>query len=485
MELGGEFGDASVDLGALGLVMGEGLGNGQDFLFLGSGAAEVEVEAVFAELIGGVGAGEVDAVALDGLALVPPGLEGCKEVLGHGAGLGEGFALLREGKAIEPGLLGGAVAVEEEDVGGDGGVGGEDAGGQTDDGVEIEVVEEALLEGALDGVVAKEEAIGEDDGGAAAGLEAVEDEGDEEVGGLGAGEVLGEVGFDGGGLGAAVGGIHEDDIELVVCLVVQELLLGEGVAVEDVGGVDIVEKEVGDAEAMGELFLFDAEDGVIDGGLLGCVLGGGHGLEPAGDEAAGAASEVGHAFADLGADGTGHEVGDGAGGVELTGGAGGLEQAQDGLVNLAEGMGIDVVGQVDGINFVENHAQEGAVLHVVVGFLEGLADDGLAARGLCGDGEGLERGEEVAVDEVEEGLAGEGFLGVGGPVAPTEALRDDGAVVVVKELPFILFGVVDFEEENPGELLDALGVAGDAGVVAHDVAETFDKSGGDGHIQSL
>ena len=411
--------------------------------------------------------------------MVPPGLEGGEEVLGHGAGLGEGFAFLREGKAVEPGFSGGAGAVEEEEVGGDGGVGGEDAGGEADDGVEVEVVEEALLEGALDGVVAEEEAIGEDDGGAAAGLEAVEDEGNEEVGGLGAGEVLGEVTADGGGLGAAVGGIHEDDVEAVVVIVVEEVFLGEGVAVEDVGGVDIVEEEIGDAEAVGELLLLDAEDGGADGGLLGGGLGGGHGLEPTGEEAAGAAGEVGHAFADLGADGTGHEVGDGAGGVELAGGAGGLELAQERFVEVAQEVGLLGVGEVDGgVDLVEDHAQEGAVLHVVVGFLEGLADDGLAARGRGGDGECLERGEEVAVDEVEEGLAGEGALGVGGPVAPTEALRDDGAVALVKELPILLFGIVDFEEEDPGELLDALGVAGDAGILAHDVAEALDESGG-------
>lgn len=349
--------------------------------------------------------------------------------------------------------------------------------------MKVEVVEKALLEGALDGVVAEEETVGEDDGGAATGLEAMKDEGEEEVGGLGAGEIFWEIGSDGGGLGATVGGIHEDDVELVILIVVKELLLGEGIAVEDVGGVNIVEEEVRNAEAVGKLLLFDAEDGGADGGLLGGGLGGGHGLEPAGDETAGAAGKVGHALADLGADGTGHEVGDGARGVKLAGGAGGLELAQKRFVKVTQEVSLFGVGKFDGcVDLVEDHAQEGAVLHVIVGFLEDLADDGLAAWGLRGDGEGLERGEEVAVDEVEQGLAGEGFLGVCGPIAPTEALGDDGVVVLVKELPIFFFGIVNFKEKNPGELFDPLGVAGDAGIVAHDVAEAFDKSEGDGHV---
>ena len=129
MEFGGEGGDAGIDLGAFGLVAGKSLVDGKDFLFLGSRAAEVKVEVAGAEFGGGVGAGEVDAVALDGCAVVPPDLDGCEEVGGHGAGLGEGLAFLREGRAVEPSLMGGAGAIKEEDVGGDGGVGSEDAGG--------------------------------------------------------------------------------------------------------------------------------------------------------------------------------------------------------------------------------------------------------------------------------------------------------------------------------------------------------------------
>ena len=88
-------------------------------------------------------------------------------------------------------------------------------------------------------------------------------------------------------------------------------------------------------------------------------------------------------------------------------------------------------------------------------------------------------GKEFVVDEGEQRVAGDA-LGVGGPGAPLELLRDRRAVVVLHQLQFLVLVVDDLEEEHPAELGDALGVAIDADVLAHDVLDGFDGVA-DGH----
>ena len=443
-------------------------------------AALVEVVAEFAGELGG---GEllrlVEAVGRDFPSVAPPFDDGVEVLELHRLRLGEVEVALGHVEAVEPGLGSWAGAVEEEDVGGDGGVGGEDAGGKADDGVEVEFGEEFLLDVDLGVVGAEEKAVGEDDGGAAAGLEAVHDDGHEEVGGLGAGEVGGEMALDVGLFAAAVGRIHEDDVEAVVVGVVEDVSK-EGVGVEDLGDVEVVEEHVGDAEHVGELLLLDAVDGgavflaVLRRLDLRFEL-----LEPARDEAAGAAGEVGHRLADLRGDHLRHEIGDGAGRVELACGARALKLLEDRLVDFAEGVALLVVGEVEVVDHVHDLAEEDAVLHVVVGVGEGGLHDGLADGRGGGDGQFLQRGEEGVVDEVEEPVAGHGGAGavVGGPVRPAARLGDDGIVAVVVPFPVFLLGVVHLQEEHPRDLLDALGVAVDARVVAHDVAQTLHESG--------
>ena len=92
---------------------------------------------------------------------------------------------------------------------------------------------------------------------------------------------------------------------------------------------------------------------------------------------------------------------------------------------------------------------------------------------MAGAGQFLEGGEELVVDEVEQLVAGDAF-GVGGPGAPLELLRDGRAVVVLHQLQLLVLVVDDLEEEHPAELGDALGVAIDADVLAHDVLNGFD-----------
>ena len=261
----------------------------------------------------------------------------------------------------------------------------------------------------------------------------------------------------------------------------------------DLGQVHTVEQHISDAEHIGELLLLNAKDGAAEGLL---ILHGGdvllQGLQPAGQKAAGAAGKVRHAFPDLGPDHLGHKVRHGPGRIELTGGAGALQLLQNGLVDLSEGVALLVVPQIQIVDHVQHLAQQDAVLHVVVCVLEGGADDGLFDGRLRGDGHtgdyipggvlrvvALEHGEQHVIDELQQRIAGHGGAAavVHCPVAPAAGLGDDGGVVVLLQFPVLLLGVVDLQKQHPGNLLDPLGVAVDARVVAHDVPQAFDKGG--------
>ena len=93
-------------------------------------------------------------------------------------------AFVVEGEAIglhvvEPDVVGAAGVGfgEEEDGGGDAGVGLKDAGGHGDDGIELLVLDEHLSDSFMGFGAAEEDAIGHDDGGAATGLKEAEEEG--------------------------------------------------------------------------------------------------------------------------------------------------------------------------------------------------------------------------------------------------------------------------------------------------------------------
>ena len=93
-------------------------------------------------------------------------------------------------------------------------------------------------------------------------------------------------------------------------------------------------------------------------------------------------------------------------------------------------------------------------------------------------GQALERGKQRVVHEVQQRVAGHALAGlVVRPIRPAAGLRDDGFIIVLVKLPVLLLGVIDLEKQHPRDLLDALRVAVDARVVAHDVAQTLYKSG--------
>ena len=85
----------------------------------------------------------------------------------------------------------------------------------------------------------------------------------------------------------------------------------------------------------------------------------------------------------------------------------------------------------------------------------------------------LSCGKSSLLTKVSKLVAGDA-LRVGGPGAPLELLGDRRAVVVLHQFKLLILIVDDLEEEHPAQLGDALGVAIDAGVLAHDVLNGFD-----------
>ena len=98
------------------------------------------------------------------------------------------------------------------------------------------------------------------------------------------------------------------------------------------------------------------------------------------------------------------------------------------------------------------------------------------------DGEYTVFGEVVEgmdiVDKIQQLVAGHGNAGfiIVRPILPAAFFRNDGGIVLVIPFPVLLLGVIYFQKQHPGDLLDALGVAVDASVIAHDVPQPFYKS---------
>ena len=386
---------------------------------------------------------------------------------------------LRVGVFVVPDVLGRRVGPgEEQEVGSDGGVGGEDAVGQADDGVEVELFEELFLDAGLN-ALAEERAIREDQPGPAAGLEEAHEQDQEEVGGLAGSELGGEVGLDAILFHAAEGRVGDDAVDAVLGAPVLERAGKRVVVLDGAGHVDAVQQKIRHAEDVGQVLLFNPAEAFLKGLL---VLGGlallAEVVDGAGEEAPGAAGGVEDGFAQARVDLLDDEAGDGPGGIKLPGVAGGLEVAEELFVDVAEEVAVVGGVEVDAVDLVDDLAHQRAVLHVVVGVLEDLADE--RADLAPGTVQGLELGQEGVVDEVEQGFAGHAFFIVG-PRRPAEMLRQGRLVIVAGDFEFLLAVVEDFKEEHPAELFEALGVAVGAGVLAHDVLDGLDEIGDVGH----
>ncbi len=204
-------------------------------------------------------------------------------------------------------------------------------------------------------------------------------------------------------------------------------------------------------------------------------------LDGADQKAAGAGGRVQQLFAQAGVDHIHHELGDGAGGVELARVARALQVFEDFFVQVVELVTLALAVEVDGVQLIDDLAQQVAAFHVVVGVFKHAAHH-VAARVAPGiPAQILERAKEIVVDKAEQAVAGEAFR-VCGPVAPAQRLGDGALVAVAGELQLFFQRVKHFKEQKPGELGDALGVTIDAAVLAHHVLDGFDDAGEVGHV---
>jgi len=253
--------------------------------------------------------------------------------------------------------------------------------------VEVALGEQGFLDAGLD-AFAEESAVGQNESGAAAGLENLHQEHEKEVGGFAGAELGGEIGLDAVLFHAAEGRVGDDDIHALFRSPVAQGA-SQGVVVADVGGhVNAVQEEIGHAQHVREVLLLDAGEAFLDGAFVGFGLGLlAQMFDGADEETAGAAGGVEDGLAEAGVDLFDNELGDGAGSVEFTGVAGGLEVFEQFLVDVAEQVAVIGGVEVNGVDLVDDLAHQRAVLHVIVGILEGHADE--TGDLVAADGEGL------------------------------------------------------------------------------------------------
>ena len=260
-------------------------------------------------------------------------------------------------------------------------------------------------------------------------------------------------------LAAAVGGIHQHHVHLILPGIVQHVMR-QGIVMINAGYIEPMQQQIGYAEHIGELLFFDAVDGMAVS-LFG--IGGGDLLfqlfQPADDKATGAAGEVCHHFADLRPDHLRHKVGDGAGRIKFAGRTGALQLFEDGFIDLAKRMAFLIVAKVQLVNDVEHLPKQYAILHILVGIGKRGLHNGLAdgrgsihtnsrnldfAVGIL-DISAFEHRKQPVVDKIQQLVAGHGLAGliVMRPVLPAACLWDDGLIVVIFPCPILLFCIID------------------------------------------
>ncbi|GAR77024.1 hypothetical protein NGUA18_04958 [Salmonella enterica] len=108
------------------------------------------------------------------------------------------------------------------------------------------------------------------------------------------------------------------------------------------------------------------------------------------------------------------------------------------------------------------------MFRVVIGIAERLSEHKATGVLINGGSEVFQGREQVIVDELQQGIAGNAF-GVRRPGAPQVALRDRILIVILLQFQRLFLGVKDFQKQQPGELAEALRIAVHAGVFAHNV----------------
>ena len=172
------------------------------------------------------------------------------------------------------------------------------------------------------------------------------------------------------------------------------------------------------------------------------------------------------------------EAYDGPWRVELAGVASRIAHLfEHGLIE--EGDGVNVVGrvEVDVVQLIDDLAQDVAGPDAVVGAAKDDADDGADIACVLA-AQASKIGDQVVIDEFEQVFAftllGQAFGD--DPIAPAVAPLDNRNVIVVIVQFFLgqLIVVEVFEEQQPDQLGQAVGVTGEAGVLTQQVAYALD-----------
>jgi len=385
---------------------------------------------------------------------------------------------------VEPHLFGRCALGEEQQVGLDAGVGVEHAVGQANDGVQVALGQQLFLDATLDAFT-EEKAVGQHHRSAATVFEQLHDQHQEEIGGFAGAEGGGEVSFDAVFFHATERRVGDNAVDPLFRAPADQRT-GQGVVVADlVRHLDAVQDHVGGGQQVRQRLLLHTIDARLQGAL---VLGGFYitaalVLDGASEKAARATGRVHYLLVQFGVDHAHHELGDRPRRVELARVAGVLQIAQQLFVEVAELVALLGLVEVHALlDLVDHLAQQLAGLHVVVGVFEHAAHHKGGWR-VAVFVQVLQLRKQVVVDEVLQRIAGHAFR-VGSPGAPATALGDGRLVVVVHQLPFQLAVIEDLEEQQPDQLTNALGVAIDADIFAHDVLDGFD-GGADGHAYFL
>ncbi len=440
--------------------------------------------------------GEVEGLRVDGRHVHTPAFGRVGFALLQRDELGEVGVVERVGLAhvaagvelVEPDFARGHAFLEEEHDGlharAD-----ERAAGAVEHGVEVAFFEEFLAQADGGVVCVRQKGVLDDDAGAASSLEDFDEVLEEEERCLAGAD--GEVLLHFLALFAAEGRVGDDDVEAVLFLHVGEVL-GERVGVDDVGRFDAVQDHVHDRDDVGEgLLLLPVEGALLQGAVLSDgALGvlGAEVIEGFAEETGRADGGVADGLAEPGRGDGDDGANERARGVILAAVAPGVAHVFDlGFVEVRELVLLGLGLEAEFVNVVDDLAQVVAALDAVLNLAEDFANlvfDGVRAGGL--GLEAVQVGEELAVDEGDEVVAGEGGVVInlavlpfrGSPRFPAVGLVEDVGVALAVEGGLgglvVFEGVEVFQEEQPGGLLSVVEFAGATGVFPEDVVDVFE-----------
>ena len=260
----------------------------------------------------------------------------------------------------------------------------------------------------------------------------------------------------------------------------------------DIRNFNIMQQHIGYAQQIGKRLFLNAVNAVVklllSGGvryLLGELS------QPRSDKSAGATGEVCHFFAQLRLYHQCHKLGDCSRRIKLTGRTGRLQLPQNLLIDKTESMAFLHIVKLNLVNDINDLTKINAVLHIVVGVLEGGLDNGFLNWSIGCHLDTLienritifhiiafQHREQNVVDEVQQFVPSHSMtIAIGfRPISPSQFFRNDGFVGVLVQLPIIFFCIIDFQKEHPYHLLNSLGVAVDTCVHTHYISNSFDKT---------